>query len=115
VSSFVEKRGFLLEVIDDMAKEEVLLALPESAWPEAMSELALSPALTLDEVEEDSDDELLLQRRLAAKAICQYVSDVGFLHIRPIHECLLATVEQLRMIDDEVVRRGLVADQAQRD
>jgi len=43
---------------------------------------------------------------------CQYVPDVGFLHIRPIHECLLATVEQLRMIDDEVVRRNLVANQA---
>jgi hypothetical protein len=112
MSSFADRRRFLLKVIDDMAKEEVLHALPECVRPEVMTELVRSPALTLDQVEEDDDDELLRQRRLAAEAVCQYVSDVGFLHVRPIHESLLAAVEQLRMIDDEVVRRNLVADQS---
>jgi hypothetical protein len=119
MSGFTEKRKFFLEVIDDMAKEEVENARLLDKTPDEIAnsepcaplddELALSPVRFREEMEEASDEELLLHRHVAAKAVCQYVSDVGFLFIDPIHSCLLSAVARLRIIDAEVVRRHLVA------
>jgi hypothetical protein len=121
LSGFAEKRKFFLEIIDDMAREEVETARvldqvaegiddSEPGAPPEDDDLGPTPESLRGEIEAASDEELLMQRRVAAKAVCQYVSDVGFLDIPPIHAALLATVELLKIIDEEVVRRRLVAD-----
>jgi hypothetical protein len=120
LSGFAEKRKFFLEIIDDMAREEVEtarvldqvaegIADSEPGAPPEDDDLGRTPESLRGEIEAASDEELLMQRHFAAKAVCQYVSNVGFLYIQPIFEGLLATVERLRLIDNEVIRRRLVA------
>jgi hypothetical protein len=120
MSGFAEKRKFFLEVIDDMAKEEVEsarlldqvaeeIANPGPDVPRFDDDLGKLPESLRPEIEAASVEELLSQRRIAAKVVCHYISDVGFIYIQPVYEGLLATVERLRLIDNEVIRRHLVA------
>jgi len=120
MSGFAEKRKFFLEVIDDMAKQEIesvrLLDHLEAGDPypgEPKDEIVLGimPEAFEAAIDTASDEELLVQRHFAAKVICHYISDVGFIYIQHVYEGLLATVERLRLIDNEVIRRHLVADQ----
>ena len=136
MSNFAENRKFFLEIIDDMAKGEVAFtkamdvppeqwereAREDKAWTEAVADVEQgrtgpdeerehSPEWFREQIEKNSDRELLLHRRFTAKLICESVADVGHLHIQVMHEALLGAIERLRIMDVEVSRRHLDRDQ----
>jgi hypothetical protein len=117
-----EDRKFFLEVIDDLAEDEVIAEQVSEDMAKGRLKAEVDRLPDPDEVRSLSEEtaesrrrrlsqltaaDLLFARRMAAKSLCMLVLNYGHLHAVPWSTMLRENVERLQFMDAEIDRRHL--------